>query len=57
MSYRSDDPEWRKFKQNELEHELYWEERELEMEAKRKRFAKNQEVKKVEEEKPADPNL
>ncbi|NMC59743.1 MAG: hypothetical protein GYA51_10230 [Candidatus Methanofastidiosa archaeon] len=35
--FRSDDPDWRRFKEAELEHELYWEERELREEEKRKR--------------------
>jgi hypothetical protein len=47
MSYRSDDPEWRRFKENELAHELYWEERELEMERRKQLHQRN---KKSEEE-------
>lgn len=35
--FRSDDPDWRRFKEAELEHELYWEERELREEEKKRR--------------------
>jgi hypothetical protein len=55
MSYRSDDPEWRRFKENELAHELYWEDREMEMEARKRLSERNrktsEEEKRLKEEK------
>jgi len=41
--FRSDDADWRAFKQEELENELYWEEVELREEAKRKREEREKE--------------